>query len=145
MLPSINISLLVIQGVIFLLVLWFLNRNLFKPILKILHERDERTEGFLQKSEEMEEKAKETFAEYTEKLRQARRETLAIKKKHILEGAERREEIFGRVRQEINVFLEEIRGKISEETESSRKALYQQIETLGGAIAEKVLGRSVQI
>ena len=145
MLPSINIYLLVIQGVIFLIVLWFLNRNLFKPLLTILHERDERTEGFLQKSSEMGEKAKETFAEYKEKLRQARKETLEIKKKYILEGAEKREEIFGKVRQEISVFLEEIRGKISEETESSRKALYPQTETLGRAIAEKVLGRSVQI
>lgn len=145
MLPSINIYLLVIQGVIFLVVLWFLNRNLFKPLLTILHERDERTEGFLQKSSEMGEKAKETFAEYEEKLRQARKETLGIKKKYILEGAEKREEIFGKVREEISVFLEEIRGKISEETESSRKALYPQTETLGRAIAEKVLGRSVQI
>jgi F-type H+-transporting ATPase subunit b len=145
MLPSINVYLLIIQGVIFLLVLWFLNRNLFKPLLKVLQERDERTEGFLQKSKEMEGKAKETFAEYTEKLRQARKETLEIKKKHILEGVERREDIFGKVRQEISSLLEGIRGEISAETESARQSLYPQIETMGRAIAEKVLGRSVRI
>lgn len=145
MLPPINISLLIVQGVIFILVLWFLKRNLFKPILNILHERDERTEGFLRKSEEIGEKAKETFAQYAEKLRQARREALDIKKRYIGEGVEIRENIMGKARQEANVFLEEIKEKISEETESSRKTLYQQIETLGQAIAEKVLGRSIQI
>ena len=145
MLPSINISLLIVQGVIFLLVLWFLKRTLFKPILNILHERDERTEGFLRKSEEIEEKAKETFAQYAEKLRQAKRETLDIKKRYIGEGVEIRENIMGKARQEANVFLEEIKEKISEETEASRRTLYQQIETLGQAIAEKVLGRSIQI
>ncbi|MFA4915405.1 MAG: F0F1 ATP synthase subunit B [Syntrophales bacterium] len=143
MLPTINIYLLIVQGVLFLIVLWFLKKNLFKPILNILHERDERTEGFLRKSGEIEEKANKTFAHYTEKLRQARRETLDIKKRYSGEGLETRESIMGKARQEANVFLGEIKVKISEETEASRKDLYRQIGDLGQAIAEKVLGRSI--
>ena len=52
--------LLVVQGAIFLLALWILNKGLFKPVLKILREREERTEGFLCESERTEEKAGKT-------------------------------------------------------------------------------------
>ena len=69
MFSSINIigieivpGLLVIQGVIFPIVLWFLNKILFKPILKILQEREERTEGFLNQADEMAKKLKKPLS-----------------------------------------------------------------------------------
>ena len=102
-------GLLVVQGSIFLMVLWFLNKILFKPILKILQERDERTEWFLNQADQVGEKAEETLEQYNEKFRQARKEALELKRKIILEGAGKREAVIDKARKEAQGFLEEKR------------------------------------
>jgi F-type H+-transporting ATPase subunit b len=145
MIPQINFSLLITQGIIFLLVLLLLNKTLFKPILKILHEREERTEGFFKKSEEIGERAKETLEKYKEKIRLARRESLNIKRKYISEGNEEKEDILKKAREETNKYLESIRNKIAEESDATRKVLIKQVENLSRGIAEKVLGRSLRV
>ena len=150
MFSSINIigidivpGLLVVQGLIFLLVLWFLDKILFKPIVKILQEREERTEGFLNQADQLGEKADETLAQYNEKFRQARKEALELKRKLILEGAEKREVEINRARKEAQGFLEEMRRNIAEEAEQTKKTLHQQVDALGQIMAQKALGRSV--
>jgi len=136
-------GLLVIQGLIFLLVLWFLNKILFRPILKILQEREERTEGFLNQADQVERKAEKTLDQYNEKFRQARKEALELKRKLILEGAEKREVAIDKARKEAQGFLEEMRRNIAEEAEQTKKTLHQQVDTIGQIMAQKALGRSV--
>ncbi len=136
-------GLLVVQGVIFLLVLWFLNKILFKPILKILQERDERTEGFLNQADQVGEKAEETLEQYNEKFRQAKKEALELKRKIILEGAGKREAVIGKARKEAQGFLEEMRKSLVEEAERTKKTLRQQVDAIGQIMAQKALGRSV--
>jgi F-type H+-transporting ATPase subunit b len=136
-------GLLVIQGLIFLLVLWFLNKILFKPILKILREREERTDGFLNQADQVGEKAEKTLDQYNEKFRQARKEALELKRKLILEGAEKREAAIDKARKEAQGFLEEMRRNIAEEAAQTKKTLYQQVDAIGQIMAQKALGRSV--
>jgi len=136
-------GLLVVQGFIFLLVLWFLNKILFKPILKILQERDERTEGFLNQADQVGEKAEETLERYNEKFRQARKEALELKRKIILEGVGKREAVIDKARKEAQGFLEEMRKSLVEEAERTKKTLRQQVDAIGQIMAQKALGRSV--
>ena len=136
-------GLLVVQGSIFLLVLWFLNKILFKPILKILRERDERTEGFLNQADQVGEKAEETLEQYNEKFRQARKEALELKRKIILEGVGKREAVIDKARKEALGFLEEMRKSLVEEAERTKKTLRQQVDAIGQIMAQKALGRSV--
>jgi len=135
--------LLVVQGAIFLLSLWILNKGLFGPILKILQEREERTEGFLCESERTEERARKTLEQYKEEFSLAMKEARDLKRKYVSEGTEKKEKILEKAIREARLFLEEIRGEISKEAESTRKALYKQVESLGKNLAGKVLGRSV--
>ena len=143
MLPPINFFLLIIQGAIFLLVLAILNKTLFGPILRVLHQREDRTEGFLKKSEEIEEETEKSVKSYNEKLRQAKKEALELRRKYILESTKKKEVLVGNARKEATLYLEEMKEKLREETESTRKMLLDQIEALGRGIAEKVLGRSI--
>ena len=136
-------GLLVIQGIIFLLVLWFLNKILFNPILKILQDREERTEGFLNQADQVGEKAEKTLDQYNEKFRQARKEALEIKRKLILEGAEKRKAAIDKARKEAQGFLEEMRRSIAKEAEQTKKTLHQQVDAIGQIMAQKALGRSV--
>lgn len=136
-------GLLLIQGVIFLVVLWLLNRVLFKPILEILQGREERTEGFLSEAEEIGKRAEKTLEQYNERLYQAKKEALDLKRKLILEGTEKKEAILNRVRKEAQGFIEEMRSNITQEAEKTKKTLHQQVETLGKIMAAKALGRNV--
>jgi F-type H+-transporting ATPase subunit b len=150
MFSSINIigieivpGLLIVQGVIFLLVLWFLNRVLFKPILKILHGREEKTEGSLSEADETEKKAEKTLEQYNEKFRQAKKEAIGLKRKFILEGTEKKEDLLTNARKEAQGFLEEMRRNIAEEAEQTKKSLHQQVDAMGKIMAQKALGRNV--
>lgn len=136
-------GLLFIQGAIFLFVLWFLSRVLFRPILKILQEREEKTEGFLNQADEAGKRAEKTLEQYNEKFRQAKKEALDLKRKLVLEGTEQKEAIFNQAKKEARGFLEEMRGNIAKEAEATRKTLRQQVESLGQIMAEKALGRSL--
>ena len=150
MFSSINIigieivpGLLIVQGVIFLLVLWFLNKVLFKPILRILQGREEKIEGSLSEADETEKKAEKTFEQYNEKFRQARKEALELKRKLILEGTEKKEAAIDKARKEAQGFLEEMRRNIAEEAKQTQKTLHQQVDAIGQIMAQKALGRSV--
>ena len=136
-------GLLVIQGLAFLVVAVFLTKILFKPILKIIREREEKTEGFLNQADQVEEKAEKTLEQYNERFRQARKEALEVKRKLILEGAEKREAAIDKARKEAQGFLEEMRKSITEETEKTKKTLHQQVDAIGQIMAQKALGRSV--
>jgi F-type H+-transporting ATPase subunit b len=136
-------GLLVVQGLIFLVVAVFLTKILFKPILKIIREREERTEGFLSQADQVGEKAVKTLEQYNEKFRQARKDALELKRKIILEGAAKREAAIDKARKEAQGFLEEMRKNIAEEAERTKKTLRQQVDALGQIMAQKALGRSV--
>ena len=143
LLASVNIWLFVAQGAVFLVVLAFLNKVLFQPILGLLHEREEKTEGFMRDAGAKEKAAESTSLEYKEKLRQARKEVLEAKKQYIAEGTNTRTELLEKARKEANQSLEEIKSGIATASEEARKALGEQIETLGKEIAERVLRRSL--
>jgi F-type H+-transporting ATPase subunit b len=135
--------LVIVQGGVFLLVLWFLNRTLFKPILHILHQREERTEGYLREAEDLESAAHQNARQYEEKLLSARKDTIEVKRAIVAQGIAKREELLAGARKQAGIILEEIRATIAGELATTRKALPDKIETLGRTIAEKVLGRSV--
>lgn len=150
MFSSINIigieivpGLLIVQGVIFLLVLLFLNKVLFKPILKILHGREEKTEGSLSEADETEKKAEKSLKQYNEKFRQAKKEAIDLKRKFIVEGTEKKEALLTNARKEAQGFVEEMRRNIAEEAEQTKKSLHKQVDAIGKIMAQKALGRSV--
>ena len=150
MFSSINISgieivpgLLIVQGVIFLLVLWFLNKVLFKPILRILQGREEKIEGSLSEADGTDKKAEKTLEQYNEKFRQAKKEALELKRKLILEGTEKKEAAIDKARKEAQGFLEEMRRNIAEEAKQTQKTLHQQVDAIGQIMAQKALGRSL--
>ena len=136
-------GLVLIQGVIFLFVLWFLNAVLFKPLTAVLKEREEKTEGSARGADDIEAKAEAALQEYKEKFRQARREALDRKKKFVAEGVEVKEATLEKARQEASVALDQIREKIAQETKTARETLRSEVQAIGNGLAEKVLGRDI--
>jgi F-type H+-transporting ATPase subunit b len=136
-------GLVLVQAVIFLFVFWFLNTVLFKPLMAVLKERQEKTEGSARGADDIEAKAEAALQEYKDKFRQARREALDIKKKFVAEGVEVKEATLEKARQEASASLDQIREKIAQEAKTARETLRGEVETVGKSLAQKVLGRDI--
>ena len=137
-------GLLIVQGVIFLVVLWFLNQLLFKPILAILQEREKRTEGFFGEADEIKKQADQLLKQYQERVREAKKGVMEIKRNIVLEGVEQKELLLGNAKKEAQQFLEEMRKNIGEEIQHTKKQLYHQLDEIAKLMAERALGRSVE-
>lgn len=139
---TVNFTLLV-QLANFLILLVILNYLLFKPILRVLDER----EKLVNESAEMKEKlgrlTSESIEEYESRLLSAKQEAMGIR------VAERTAAMAGfrQAIQEARVVgtqeLEKARQEIASEAEKSREKLMAGAETLAGGIAARLVGREL--
>lgn len=134
---------LVIQLVNFLILLVVLNFLLFRPILRVLDER----ERVLNESREVKEKfthlADEGISRYEKNLLKAKQEAMNIR-------ATLRGEVMTDFKKQVHKAketglreLEEARKEISREAEKSRAALMEETDELAALIANRLAGRTL--
>ncbi len=134
---------LIIQLVNFLLLMFLLNRLLFKPMLRVLDERRERTEGRRQAAEQRDAQAEAVWADYQEKIQQARVEADRIRSDLIRRAEAERQKIVEEAAAEAEKNVAQIRARIQAEARDARAVLEKDARALAGGIAERILGRSV--
>jgi F-type H+-transporting ATPase subunit b len=139
---SIDIAL-VFQIVNFLILMLLLNSLLYKPVRKILAERDAEIAAAKEKTTAVDREVLEKMALYEVKLRQVKvkaneEKSLAIKESRKVEA-----DIISKARKEAAASLSMIQNRIAGEAESARKTLKEQAQSLSLEICEKVLGRSL--
>jgi F-type H+-transporting ATPase subunit b len=128
----------------FLLLLFLLNVLLFRPIRRILAQRNEEMESLERMIEDYQSRADENEKGIEENMVLARKEGLGEKEDLRNEGQKQEQGIL----QEANAGLEEKMGKARKEMERKmaevRKALQDQTAAFSMELAEKILGRSIQ-
>jgi len=130
----------IIQVVNFLLLMWALNRLLFRPILKNLEEREERIERLAKNTEALSLQAKETKKEHEKKVRQAQTEALEEKEKARSESAGEAERFVKKALSEAERGLAEARGLIAREAEKARREFGELSREISVEIYRKILG-----
>jgi F-type H+-transporting ATPase subunit b len=139
---EINLTI-VIQVVQFLILVFILNRLLFKPITDTIEKREEKIAGWEEKARELHETVRARFAEYENRLEQARvgaRQQQAELTRELEQREEERvREASARAAQEVA----ETQKTMEEETERLRGELREQAREMSQLLAEKVLGRKV--
>ena len=133
-----------IQIVNFILLIFILNRLLYKPLLGMI---DKRKQQFAESEAEirrLQETVEQKMAAYEEKLRQAKATAIEQKKEIIRQGADEAREIIDAVRAEIPGLMEQFQVRMEEEIDAAKKTLTGQSQKLSLEIAEKVLGRSLR-
>jgi F-type H+-transporting ATPase subunit b len=135
---------LLIQMVTFLVLIYILNRLLYKPILNIIDRRKKQLEELENEIKLFNESVDKKASEYEEKLKQAKSNAAELKKEIIEEGNTQAKSIVDEVRAEIPLMTQEFQQKMNKEMQAARKVLDNQSQKLSLEIAEKVLGRSVQ-
>jgi F-type H+-transporting ATPase subunit b len=140
----INIDIaFVFQLVNFLVLMLVLNFFLYKPIRKMLAERDAEVAGAKARAAEVDLEVQEKMALYEARLREVKvragEDRNLLKKEAVAEEAA----ILGKARQEATDSVAAIKGKVAREAADARGLLREQARSLSLEICEKVLGRSL--
>lgn len=133
----------IVQIVSFLLLWFFLSRLLFRPFLRLLEEREQRTEGARAEAALLREEAERLKAEYDQWVAKARNEGGTIKEALRLEAAKARERLLGEARETASRRLEAMRAEMQRELQRGRELGTREAEAVGVQMVEKILGRKV--
>jgi F-type H+-transporting ATPase subunit b len=118
-----------------------LNRTLFKPINRVLAERDLRTKGSLSETEALVKRVGEHIQQYESQLRNARSEGYRELEQEKLRSMKKREQKIVALKDELADWTIEEKRKLGEQTEQVRTTLEAESRNVATEIASRLLGR----
>lgn len=135
--------LLIAQVVNFLVLLWILNKVLYKPILKVLDERKQKIADSLKNAEQIEKKLAQTEEDRENKLEEAAKEA----KKIIDDATKSATEIISEAHQKASSDIEDMMQKGKEGIKLEREQMHQEMREEMAEIVitalEKVTGKVI--
>ena len=139
--PHLPTILSVGAAVIFLMLV--LNQFLFKPLRRLIDERERRTNVARDELDEAGAVQAQRLDEIESRLKEARSEAYDIRDAALRDGRSRRDELMAEARQEAHKIVEKAREEIAADVATGRKDLESEADRLSQLIAERVLGRPV--
>jgi F-type H+-transporting ATPase subunit b len=138
-----QIPMLVALIALFLLLIGPTNRLIFKPLLRVLDEREARTAGTRARAARLEEEAREVLERYEREIAKTREETERLRRAALERGRGESQELTGAARGAAEQTLEQARGELAGALDSARRVLRAQSQELAREAAARVLGRSL--
>lgn len=138
MIPDLSV-LWVIVCVLLLSVL--LDRLLFRPIARVMQERESAVKSARELAEAAAAKAQAAAAEFEARTLAARTEVYRQMDEHRREALERRAALLATTRQEVEASIAQARATLQQQAEEARQQLEGDADGLASAIVERVLGR----
>ncbi len=130
-----------VQFVCFLLVFFVLRSLLFKPLIKVLQEREKATEGDVKEAKARQREAENKMRKYERELERIREKASAEREKIRESGRAREREILEKARQEANAIVADGRETIDQQADEVRTQMDLEIQTLSKEIVATILGR----
>ncbi len=137
---SLNYSFF-IEIALFLAMVVFLQRFLFKPLLRLWDRREELIEGNRQKAEALSKQVDQMVVYYEAQLWAARRLAQEEREKIRKQAEQEQEEMVRTARTESNEMVAEFKGKIALEYREALKRIQAESEAMGQNIAGRILGK----
>ena len=134
---------LLVQMINFLILMVVLDKILYKPILKILDERDERISGGQEKTKDLQERGDVMFKEYNAKLHDAKVDALSVQCAARKEAQTDSNAIIDEARKQAEDIVAEMRVQMAQEIERAKQEIEPELKELAATIAQQVLGRKV--
>ena len=139
---EINLTI-VLQVVQFLILVFILNRILFRPISQAIEERDGKIAAWEEKTRTLQETVRTKIESYEKELAKVKAKTQEEQEQISDELKEKEEEKVRAVFEEAAQMVASTRQALQEETQRLRQELGQQAEEMARMMTEKVLGRKV--
>ena len=133
---------IIATGIIFLLTMLAMNSILFKPLLRVMDEREKLTSGTRQEAEEKRRSLSELVDAYTGQVKEARQKGFAQIESVRKEASDRSMELISRAREEASAEMQKARDKVNSEVEMARKDLQSEVESIADSITSKILSSS---
>ncbi|HKS26570.1 MAG TPA: hypothetical protein VJS44_02060 [Pyrinomonadaceae bacterium] len=129
--------------IIILVMVYVLNATLFKPINRILEERERRTRGRSGEAKDIIQQVDEKLAAYERSLREARSEGYRLMEQERAEAMRERQIQVDAVREEVGRLAEEEKRVIQVQSEEARAALMRDAGEVATEISSHILHRPV--
>ncbi len=137
---DINLTI-VIQVVQFLLLLFILNRFLFRPTINLIEEREQKITTWKEETKNFHESMQERLQSYENQILEAKAQAQEQQELVTVELQKEEDKKLEAVSEEAVRIVASTREKLQEETELLRGQLREQAEEMSQLVAEKVLGR----
>lgn len=134
---------LLFQMIGFVALLFILNRLLYKPLLQILKDREERIEGTLKAASEAEKSVEDGLASYEKKLKEATIKGTETRNKLRAEALEKEKETIDAAREAAGRELGRMQIEITKSKASALSTLKEETSAISKSIAEKILERKL--
>ena len=140
---SIN-ETLIFQVIFFLIFLLIMNRILFRPLRRIMAEREDYVENIQKDIMRAQNQINDLTGQIKKQEKAVRNEAFAQKAKLEASGNQQAAKILSSARKEINAMKEEARKDIDGQISTARKHIQKESEDLAIKIIETVLHRSLK-
>jgi F-type H+-transporting ATPase subunit b len=137
---EINLTI-VIQVVQFLLLLFILNRFLFRPTINLIEEREQKITTWKEETKNFHESMQERLQSYENQVLEAKARAQEQQELVTVELQKEEDKKLDAVSEEAVRIVASTREKLQAETELLRGQLREQAEEMSQLVAEKVLGR----
>lgn len=138
-----NLTIILLQMIPFLVLVFALKTLVFNPLLDYLEERHRRIQGFSQDSQELGAEAEKGMREIEEQLTRARAEISDARSRTIQSALAEERRIVEEARARAEAQMSEFRAELSDARREASQALLSEVETLSRDIASRVLGRAI--
>ncbi len=128
---------------IILVMVYVLNATLFKPINRILEEREQRTRGRSGEAKGIIKDVEDKLASYERALREARSEGYRLMEQERAEAMRERQIKVDAVREEVTRSIEEEKSAVQAQAEDARASLMRDAGAIAADISSHILHRPV--
>jgi F-type H+-transporting ATPase subunit b len=134
---------LFVQILNFLVLVFLLNMVLFRPIRKIVRDRQARLTLFEEDISGLANNRQGILGEVEEQLTGARREGLGLRESLRQQGSQAESSLLEQVKKEVDAEWTKVEAKIKKDVAKARDALKAQSQDFAMALATKILGRTL--
>ena len=127
----------------FLLLMFILNKILYKPILKVLDEREARIVGGQEKAKRLLDESQGILKSYNEKLYSAKIDAMTVKNSSRKQAVEEANVIIEDARRNAETIVVDVQKEMAEEIARVKSELEPEIGVMAGTIAQQILGRKI--
>lgn len=134
---------LILHVLIIVLMVWVLNRTLYKPINRILEAREKRTRGRLTEAQEILRDVSGKVSDYEKGLRQARADAYAQSEQERTAAMQERQGKLTEMRQQLAESIATEKQAIQKQAGEARASVENESRRIAREIGERVLNRPV--
>lgn len=134
---------LLVQLVNFIILVILLKKFAYKPIMKVLHERQAKIANSIESAENDEQKAKQVLAEYQKQLADARIAAQSIVDKAAKRAQEEHDAYIEQTKQEIEQMRKNAKEDLVREREQAAIQLKGEVVSLSMAAASKIISANM--